>query len=335
MNDKLTTGSLISKALRKPWVPVFIGILAMFAFLAISQPAFLRLNNFVNILGQCSMYGIMAVGMVFIISTGGIDISVGMSAFFTMAVMYQVAKVLPAPLVFLVAILTSTSVGLINGLLVTYLRIPAMIATLATMSVTRGLAYILINSTNKMIPPELRIIGGSKIGIIPLASILMLAIAIIGAFLLNRTRFGRYVIAIGDNEGSAAYTGMPISLVRLGAYAFCGFCVGVAAIVYAGRVGSIQPDSCLGYEFTVITAVVLGGTRMTGGRSSVCGAVLGAIFLYLGENALTMLQVSSYYQVFCRGAIMFVAIAIDTFTTLRQRKAAARERARRLETMSA
>jgi len=324
-------GDALSRLLKMPFIPVLIGIIAMFVLLSSAQPAFLKMGNIINIFSQCSLYGIMAVGMVFVISLGEIDISVGMSAFFVMTVMYNLRKVMPAPPSFALAILTGTSVGILNGILVCFLRIPSFLATLGTMSLTRGLAHILIGGTNRIVPSDLQVIGGTRIaGIVSLPSILMIVIAIIGILLLSRTRFGRYVLAIGGSVNSARDSGIPVNLTRIAAFAVCGFCVAVAAIVFAGRIGSIQPDQSQGYEFVVITAVILGGTKLMGGRSSVLGAVLGCIFLYLIENALTMLQISGYYQDLSRGIIFFGAIAIDTAASFRQQKVTRIERAKRI-----
>lgn len=313
-----------------PWFPVACGCVLLFACLAFYQPSFLRANNIVNILTQCSLYAIMAVGMVFVISAGGIDISVAMVAFFIMAMMHALGQFLPAGLVLFLALVIGGLAGACNGFLVSVLRIEPIIATLATMAIARGLAYVLIDSTNKVLSDPLQVIGATKVGVIPLPAIIMVAVALIGSYVLNYTRLGRWAIAIGDNPLSARLSGIPVWRVRFWTYVIAGLTVGVAATIYAGRVGSVQPDSMLGYEFTVITAVVLGGTRLTGGHSTVFGAVLGCVFLYLVENALTMLEISSFYQDLARGVIMFLAIGISTISAVRQRSAAREEDRRRI-----
>ena len=314
-----------------PWLPVAVGCVLLFAFLAFYQPAFLRGPNIINILTQCSLYAIMAVGMVFVISTGGIDISVAMVAFFIMALMHTLGQFIPAELVLVVALLTGGLVGAFNGFLICVLRLEPIIATLATMAMARGLAYILIDSTNKVLADSLQVVGATKIGIIPLPAIIMVVVLLVGSFILNFTRLGRWAVAIGDNPTSARLSGIPVWWVRFWTYVIVGVTVGIAAMIYAGRVGSVQPDSMFGYEFTVITAVVLGGTRLTGGQSTVFGAVLGCVFLYLVENALTMVQVSSFYQDLARGLIMFLAIGISTISVIRQRAAAREEERRRIK----
>lgn len=331
-NETPPKKSLSGLLLSNLWMPILLGNIVLFIILAVAQPAFLRTTNIINILGQSSLYGIMAVGMVFVISTGGVDISVGMHAFFIMSVMYRLALAgMPSALVFICAMVLGTLIGIINGTLIAFFHLPPMIATLSVMSVCRGIGYTLIGSMQRLIQPNIAVIGASKLfGLIPLSAIIMVCIAICGAFVLKRTRLGRYVLALGGSEDSAMYTGIPVKMTKVGAYAICGFCVAIAAIVYAGRVGSVQPDSCQGYEFSVITAVVIGGTKITGGKSSIAGAIMGSIFLYLLENAMTMMEIPAYYQYLARGIMMFGAIAIDTATNFSRKKAASHERAKRL-----
>lgn len=323
----METRSPFKKLLGEQWTAVVLGCIILFVVLAVSQPAFLQASNIMNILCQCSLFGIMAVGMTFVISTGGIDISVGMNALFTMALMYRLYDALPIWAVFAVALLCGCLIGLLNGFMASVLNFPDMIATLATMSILRGAAYLLLNNSQKFVPDPLRVLGTSKLfGTIPVATVLMVAITIIGFIVLKYTRFGRYVLAVGGSRNSAAFTGLNVARVRMGAYVICGACAALGGIVYAGRIGSIAPNSCQGYEFTVITAVVLGGTKMSGGKSSVVGSMFGCVFLYLVENAMTMLQISSYYQVFARAVMMLCAIAIDTITTMRHQAGITKER---------
>ena len=321
--------SAVKKLLQQQWIAVTMGNIILFIVLAVSQPAFLKMTNIMNILSQCSLYGIMSVGMTFVISTGGIDISVGMAAFFTMTLMWRMSNYFPAWLVFIIAIVFGCVIGLANGIMAAVLNFPDMIATLASMSILRGIGYLLIGSAQKFVPDNIRVIGVSRIGAVPVPMIIMLVIALIGAYLMRFTRFGRYVLAVGGNRNSAKFSGLDVVKVRTGAYVLCGICAAIGGIVYAGRVGSISPNSCSGYEFTVITAVVLGGTKMSGGKSSIIGSVLGCVFLYLVENAMTMLNISSYYQTLARAVLMLFAISIDTITAFRNDLKIRKERRRR------
>lgn len=317
----------IKRLLGEQWAAVTLGCIALSLILAISQPAFMRPTNIMNILCQCSMYGIMAVGMTFVISTGDIDISVGMNSLFIMALMYRLYGKMPVWLIFVVALIAGAVVGLFNGFMTSVLNFPGMIATLASMSILRGAGYMLLDNSQKFVPAELCVIGTARVfGGVPLATVIMIVATIIGFLVLKFTRFGRYVLAVGGSKNSAMFTGINVVRVRIGTYVICGLCAALGGIVYAGRVGSIAPNSCLGYEFTVITAVVLGGTRMSGGKSSIVGSMIGCVFLYLVENAMTMLNISSYYQTFARALMMLAAIAIDTVTTIRHQRSIIHER---------
>lgn len=326
----IASQSKLRKLFSNQWIAVVIGNILLFAVLAISQPAFLQMSNLMNILCQCSLFGIMAVGMTFVISTGGIDISVGMNALFIMALMWRLYNYMPTWLVIIVALLAGCLIGLFNGALICYLNFPEMIATLASMSILRGAGYIMLDTSQKFVQDALRVIGNTKIlSIIPLPMLIMIVLCVAGSMVLTYTRFGRYLLAIGGSRNSAEYTGINIRLITMGAYVICGACAALGGIVYAGRIGSIAPNSCQSYEFTVITAVVLGGTKMSGGKASIVGSVLGCVFLYLVENAMTMLSVSSYYQTFARAVMMLLAIAIDTITTMRYQANTTKEKRKR------
>ena len=319
----------LKRVFSEQWAAALIGNVLLFMVLAVSQPAFLQATNMMNILCQCSLFGIMAIGMTFVISTGGIDISVGMNALFTMALMYRLNSygIFPAWVIFLIALLVGCLIGLLNGFMAAVLNFPDMIATLASMSILRGAAYLLLDNAQKFVDTPLRVIGNSRIfGLVPTPTVIMLLITVAGVFVLRYTRFGRYVLAVGGSKNSAVFSGLDVTRIRIGAYTICGACAALGGIVYAGRIGSIAPNSCMGYEFTVITAVVLGGTKMSGGKSSIVGSVLGCVFLYLIENAMTMLDISSYYQTFARAVMMLCAIAIDTMTTMRNQASVTRER---------
>ena len=170
----------VKNILSRQWIAVLMGNILLFAVLTISQPAFLQVTNLVNILCQCSLFGIMAVGMTFVISTGGIDISVGMNALFTMALMWRLYNVMPVWLVFIVVLLFGSLIGAVNGMLICYFNFPEMIATLASMSILRGAGYLLLDTSQKFVQDELRIIGNSRVlGMIPTPTVIMILLCIL------------------------------------------------------------------------------------------------------------------------------------------------------------
>lgn len=331
MKGETRTEAGWKKLMEQSWIAVLLGVLILAVLLGILEPVFLSFTNLKNILIQSSVTGIIAVGMTFVIMTNGIDISVAMNMFLIMSTVHLLQQSgLPVGLVFLMGILLGAMVGIVNGFLICILQIVPMIATFATMSICRGVAYLLIHS--RMVVPDssLRFFGLTNIGKVPLAVIMLLIAVALGTYLLEFTRFGRYVLAVGNSVTSAKESGIPVHAVRFSTYAFCGLCTGVAALIYLGRLGAIQTDAGYGMEFTVITAVVLGGTKLSGGRGTVLGGFVGCVFLTLIENGLNLLEVSGFYYDVVRGTILFIAVMIETFSDQRRKKELAGQRARRL-----
>jgi len=329
--DKGERQSILNRWLQVPWLAILLGFLVLGAILSISEPAFSSWTNYRNILLQSVFTAIIAVGMTFVIMSGGIDISVGMNVFLMMSVMYLLGKYgVPAWIVLIAGVLGATCVGVFNGFLICVLGIVPMIATLSTLSICRGISYIIIESKMKVVAAPIRVVGMARIGNVPLPILIMILVAVVGWILLKYTRFGRYVLAVGNSTISAHESGIGINKVRFATYAFCGFCTGIAAIIYIGRLGTVQTDSGYGIEFTVITAVVLGGTKLSGGRGNITGSVIGCLFLTLIENGLSLMEVSGFYYDVVRGAILFLAVIIEAISTKRQNLAQAHQRTLRL-----
>ncbi len=317
----MTLKPSLNRIVQQSWFPIFLGVLLLSLFLGIFQPVFFSYTNFKNILLQSSVITIIAVGMTFVISTGGIDISVAMNLFLVMGTMYALDKIhVPNAYIFLIAIVVSMIVGLLNGILVSIINIPAMIATFATLSICRGLAYILINNQLVTPDPSLRIFGTTMVSFVPLGVIISIIFILIGAFLLSSTKFGRFALAVGDSLVSAQETKIPVHKIIILVYTFCGFCTGMAAFIYLGRLGSIQTDAGYGMEFTVITAVVLGGTTLSGGKGTIIGSFLGCIFLTLIENLLSLLGVSGFYYDVVRGVLLFLSVAVEKVSDYRKER---------------
>lgn len=315
-----------------PWLPVLLASIAVAVLLAIMFPAFLNFTNFKNILQQAAFTAIISVGMTFVIMTGCIDISVGMNVFFMMALMYKLSATLPVWLCFVVAVLGGGVVGACNGFLVCGLDIVPMIATFSTMTVARGMGLLLINTGLKPVIEDLRVVGNTVLfGFLPFPIILAAIMAVLGAYLLRTTRFGRYVLAVGDSPTSARESGIHAGRIRFAAYVLCGLCAGLASLVYLGRVGIVTTDAAFGSEFTVITAVVLGGAKLSGGRGSITGSIIGCVFLILVENALSFFEVSAFFYDTVKGAFLLGAVILETVSTHQQKKALVALRTQRLQ----
>ena len=293
-----------------------------------SHGSFLTPGNLTNVLRQITYNCILAVGQTFVIITAGIDLSVGSLIELTGVVMAQVANALPfdgVPLVIvtlLVGLAVGCGAGLVNAIPVVRLNLPPFITTLAMMLMARGLAFklahgrpVAVNSnafdalgTGFLLEGPLRAIGLPGI---PIAVLWMAAIVIVFAVLLTRTRFGRYVFAIGGNEEAARLAGINVALVKALVYVISGGCAAVAGLLLMARFASGSPNTGIGSELQSIAAVVVGGTSLAGGRGSVVATFLGALLIGLLNNVMNLLGIESYTQDVVLGAVILIAVIFD------------------------
>jgi len=291
---------------REPLLPV---LLVLLLALSGSYPGFATVANVRNIAVQASPLMIAAVGMTYVIMTAGIDLSVGSMLFLAAAIeSSQAVAGRPTAVVFAAICATGVLMGLLNGLAVALTRVPALIATLATMQVFRGAGGHITGQQNIDLPAKLRGIGtGSLLGV-PAPVLLAAAVALGGGFVFSRTTFGRYVQAVGSDAGAAVDAGLPVRRVIVGVYALAGLLAAVASLTQTARLGAVQPSIGQGYELTVITAVVLGGTSLFGGRGSIGGTVLGALILTTVQTGLVFSGASPYVFDIVRGGVLLAAV---------------------------
>jgi inositol transport system permease protein len=290
---------------------------------AILSPAFLSVSNVLNILNQTAIWGIMALGMTFVIIAKGIDLSVGSVLALSGLVVASLAQVpaqmklyqnlpeLPLIIPILAGLLVGALCGGINGALIAFTKIPAFIATLGMMTIVRGFALIYSNARPvSNLTPAMNAIGSRVFGI-PIPILIYLFMIIVSYILLNKTQFGKNTFAIGGNITAAEVSGVnvPKNLVMI--YAYCGLLAGIAAVVFAGRVGSVHPGAADGYELTAIAATTIGGTSHSGGIGTIGGALLGALVLSVLRNGMTLLGFSPYSQKILEGVIIIGAVVID------------------------
>ena len=289
-----------------PLLPVLIILLAVMAGL---YDGFATVANFRNIAVQASPLIIASVGMTYVIMTSGIDLSVGSILFLAAAIETSNALADRNTAVVFVGVLASTTLmGAINGTAVAMTRVPALIVTLATMQVFRGAGGHITRQQNITVPADLRWIGtGTWLGI-PAPVLVAVLVVAIGVAVLARTVFGRYLQAVGSSQASAEGAGLPVRLVLVGAYTVAGLLAGIAALIQTARLGAVQPSIGQGYELTVITAVVLGGTSLFGGRGSVGGSVLGALVLTTVQTGLVYSNASPYIFDIIRGGVLLAAV---------------------------
>lgn len=299
---------------------VVILLVVVLAFASISKP-FFSTGNLSNILLQASATAIAAVGMTFVLIIAEIDISIGslMSLAMTVAWMAAVARgagpgqqAAVGAWVYPVGLLMGLALGLFNGLLINTLRINSFIATLATMFVFRGVAWKMVGSSDKAFADSpVLYLGRTEIFGVGLPVYLLVAISIAAYVVLNRLPVGRYLYAMGGSLRSAVETGLPVDRLRLFAYGVSGLCAAAAGLITIGQIGTLQAGLGTGFEFTVIAAVVLGGTSLLGGRGSIVGSILGAILLVVIDNGLNLLNASIYIYDVIKGAILITAVLID------------------------
>ena len=295
---------------------VYIALFIMVLIMTIATDSFLTISNIFNILKQNAVYGILAVGMTFVIVTGGIDLSVGsivaLSACFATS-LAQVDSKLPVVVSILVGLFLGTISGLFSGIFIAFAKIPAFIATLATSTIIRGIVYVYTDGRPVTgVSEKYQYIGRVNWGFVPVAVVVYACFLILGIFLLNYTKYGRHVFAIGGNKRAALVSGVNVKRTELLAYVISGFCAAFAGIVLSSRIQTGQPAGGIGYETEAITAAVIGGASLAGGKGSVFGSFIGVLVLGILTNGLDLLNVSSYYQQIIKGVIILLAVLADS-----------------------
>ncbi len=305
-------------------VAPFAALIALLIFGALLNPNFLGLDNLSNVITRSAFIAIIAVGATFVISSGGLDLSVGSMAAFVAGTMILFLNAAPVegavPLIALgmgLALVVGALCGLANGLMTTLGRIEPFIVTLGTMGIFRALTIWLAEGGSiAMRSQELRatyrpVYFGDVFGV-PIPVIAILLVALLGAFVLYRTRYGRHLLAVGSNEDVARYSGIRVNRVRTIAYMIQGLCVAVAVLVYVPRLGATTATTGLLWELQAITAVVIGGTALRGGVGRIWGTICGALILELVGNIMVLSSLVSEYLIGAvQGAIIIVAMLIQ------------------------
>lgn len=284
--------------------------------LSFMTPNFLTGNNIISVLRQISNNIFLALGMTMVIILGGIDLSVGsiVAMTGTLTVGFIVTNGMPMGVAIVIGLALGTLVGFFNGFIVTTFKVPAFIVTLSTMNIAKGIAYIYSGGQSTRITSDAyAMIGtGYLFGVIPLPVAYMIVLIILFAFILNKTKFGTYIYAVGGNRESARLSGVPIKAVEIMVFTITGLLAAFAGIVLSSRMYSGQPSAGDGYEMDAIAACVLGGVSMSGGIGHVSGTVIGAIVIGTISNGLNLMGVSSFWQLVVKGIIIMVAVIIDS-----------------------
>lgn len=284
-------------------------------FFSIMTDSFLSTSNLLNVARQVAMLGISAVGMTCVILTSGIDLSVGAVMAITNIVgsMLMVNAGIPIFPAVLLTLLLAGLIGLVNGLLVAYVGVPALITTLAMMTILRGLSFVLCGGIPIWgLPPAFKKLGQGYLGAIPIPVIIMIIIFILGWFFLNRTKTGRYIYGLGGNKEAVRLSGVNTAKIQTLVFVVSGLLTGLAGVIMLSRINTGQPKIGTGYEMDVITAVVLGGVSIMGGEGSLIGVFIGVLIAGVLSNGMILMDVSEYYQQITKGIVLLIAVIFDT-----------------------
>jgi len=316
MSTNLKVGAQIFSKIKDSGttLSLFFVYLILCAVFTILSPFFLTLNNFLNIGTYSSIIGVMAVGVTISMLLGAIDISqysvATLSGMVAGILMSQGTNVF---FVVLAALLVGVLCGVVNGLLIASLKISAIIATLGTMQIFRGIAYLTTNGSTVMIAnPTYALIGrGFLFNAVPIALVIMIIAFILAFLMLKYTKFGRYVFAVGGNESASYLTGINIMKVKMKALIISAVCASVGGIIVTSQVGAAIPTTGIGMEMGVLSAVILGGLSLSGGKGKISGTLIGVLILATIQNGLTLLSVRTFYQMIINGAVLILAVTMD------------------------
>lgn len=314
--DKRDVAGFLKRQLQQSLA--FGTLVVLVIFFAIASPNFFTFSNIATVLLSTAVIGILALGTTFVIITGGIDLSLGtgMALCAVMTGVFITNWGLPVWVGILGGIATGVLMGLVNGLNVTFLRLPPFIATLAMMMIAGGLALVISGVApiyfSSSAPDFKKIALGTIIPGIPNAVLITAVLAIIAAIVLSKTLLGRYTFAIGSNEEAARLSGVDTRRWTIFIYMFAGAFTGIAGIIIASRLDSAQPQIGTGYELQAIAAVIIGGTSLLGGRGSILGTVIGALIMSVLVNGLRIMSIQTEWQNVVVGIVVLLAVFLDS-----------------------
>ncbi len=293
---------------------IFIVFAVLFVSFSIATPSFLTLGNLVNVTRQVSMIGIASVGMMFVMIAGGIDLSVGsLLSFVNVFCAYLMVNMNVNPFIAVsLALLIAAVGGWTNGLVITQLKVPPLISTMAFMEIWSGIAFLISKGMPLYgLPEEYLVLGQGYVGPIPVPVIVMICFIVLGAFLLSKTYFGRYFFAVGGNEEAAQLSGINVKQIKRLVYILCSVFTAAAGAIMLSRLNSGQATTGSGFEFQVITAVVLGGVSISGGIGKISHVVVGVLIMGVLLNGLVLLNINEYIQRIVQGVVLIAAVGFD------------------------
>lgn len=315
------TNPLSAGAKHKEIIGLVVSFIALSVLLSFLSPHFLDGSNLANIGRQISINMIIAIGMTYVIISGGIDLSVGSILAVVSVVVASLMKNYGLDMYtsILAGLVLGGLMGLINGVVISNFKIPPFIATLGMMTIARGIAFVYTDAYPiSGFSGSFTYIGQGKALGIPVPIIITIIAVLIGIFILKNTIIGNHIFGLGNNEESARLAGISIKKTQLFIYTFCGVMTAISAIIVTSRLDSGQPNIGTSYELDAIAAVVLGGTSLSGGKGSIIGTVLGALIIGVLNNGMNLLNVSPYYQLIVKGLVILLAVGMNTMRERRK-----------------
>ena len=293
----------------------FAVFVVLCAVISLLTPHFFTVTNLLNVAQQTVINALIAVGLTFVIISGGIDLSVGSILAFAGVVMAHALRLgWPFPLAIAAGVAVGATCGLVNGLLISFGRLPPFIATLGMMSVARGAALLATDGRPVSgFEESFRWLATGQVAGLPVPVLVMVLVYALAHFVLQRTKFGRYTYAIGGNEEASLLSGVPVRWYKIGIYVLGGALAALSSALLTARLNSAQPIAGLSYELDAIAATVIGGTSLMGGQGSVIGTLIGALIMGVLRNGLNLLGVSSFIQQVVIGVVIIAAVLLDTF----------------------
>lgn len=296
---------------------ILVALIVLSVGLSFASEHFLSKNNIFGVMRAFSLTAIMAIGETMVIISGGIDLSVGsIMGLVGLLTGMLIQNGQPILLAVMVGLLIGMAMGAFNGGMITGLRLPPFIATLGTLSIGRGLIYVITKGYPVTVDTKhsgFLFLGQGYLGPVPVPVVLMVLLMVVGAVFLTRTRLGRYIYALGGNEQAARLSGIRVDRVKLILYTLSGLFAGFAGVVLLARLVSAQPSAGLGYELPVIAAAVIGGTSLSGGEGTIVGTIIGAALIGVLENGMVLLGINTYAQQAVTGTVIILAVAVDMY----------------------
>ena len=294
---------------------MMIGFLCISIIISVITPNFLSTRNILNILRQSSIVGIMAIGSTFVIIGGGFDISVGSLLALAAAMCLGLQLHMPWYLAVPVVLLTGAFIGFVNGFLTAKINIVAIITTLGTMTILRGLTYLYTGGYPIVGENEaFRFIGSGYVGLIPFPIILLIAMVVFWQLILSKTKIGRYACAVGGNKEAARLSGVRVDCYHIITFIIGGLMAAMSGIVYASRLNAATPLAGQGYELDAIASTVIGGTSVSGGEGSIIGTLVGVLLLNVVNNMFNLLGIQIYIQYLVKGIIILAVVGFDSYS---------------------